>query len=349
MVRTVVLTAHVALFKIRGIVVGKSLVRPMHVTVAVQGWRPLLCAVGLALGLIACGSSATTSVTGPTPVKCQVTLTNSSASFSSGGGSGIVTVTTSRECSWSASASGSWIHINGGQSGQGDGSVAYTVDANGAASRRQANVIVNDQSSPVSQDAAPCRYDVSAPDGSLGAAGGQAAIDIRTQDECRWTAASNATWATIAPASGQGSSTLALTAAPNSGPERTVTLTIGPDSVVLRQLSPAAPAPAPNPPSPAPEPSPGPSPAPAPAPVPPPPSPTPAPNPIVDLTGRVSQLSGRCPTISFTVSSTKVQTTTATSFQGGSCKDVSNKDTVSVHGEQQPNGVVIAGVVALQR
>ena len=342
------LTPCAAHFGISRIFFELRVVRAMHVTAAVQVSRPLLCAGGLSLVLIACGSSATTNVTGPTPVKCQVTLSNSSGSFSSDGGTGTVAVSAPRECAWSASASGSWIHISGGQSGQGDGSVAYSVDANGAAAARQANVVVNGLSSPVAQNAAPCRYDVSAPDSSVGAAGGQMTIDMRTQDGCGWSAASNAAWATIAPSSGKGSSMLALTAAPNSGPERTVTLTIGPDNVVLRQLSPAAPMPAPNPPAPAPEPSPSPTPSPGPAPVP-PPAPTPTPNPIVDLTGRVSQVSGRCPTISFTLNSTKIQTTEATTFQGGSCKDVSNKDTVTVHGEQQPNGSVIASVLTLQK
>ena len=314
----------------------------MHAAVVVQVWRPLLCSVGLALGLIACGSSATTNVTGPTAIKCQVTLANSSGTYSSGGGSGTVTVSTSRDCAWSASTSGVWLHITRGQSGQGDGTVAYTVDANADPVARQANVVINDQQAHVGQDPAACQYTVVPSTDSLAAAGGQTAIDVRTHDACRWTAADDASWASIAPQSGQGSATLALTAAPNPGPERTVTLTIAADHVVLRQLSPqtapAAPAPAP-----APNPGPGPSPAPAPSPA---PTPSPTPNPTVTIIGQVDQLAGQCPTISFTLNKkTRVQTTSETDFPGAPCKRISNHDIVTVRGTQQANGTVIADVV----
>jgi hypothetical protein len=322
----------------------------MHVTVAVQAWRPLLCAIGLSVALTACGSSATTNVTGPTAInQCQVTISNSTGNFGAAGGNGTVTVTTSRECAWSASASTGWVHITDGQSGQGEGRVSYSVDANAAATSRQATVIVNGQSSPLAQAGAPCQFDVSAANTPLAAAGGQMPIDMRTQDGCRWTAAADATWATVSPASGQGAATLALIAAPNSGPERTVTLTVGSDSLVLRQLSAPTPTPAPNP-SPAPSPAPAPSPSPAPQPPPTPvPTPPPAPNPIIELTGRVSQLSGQCPTLSFVLDTTKVLTTPDTTFQKGPCKDVSNSDTLTVRGEQQSDGSVVASVVTLKR
>lgn len=342
------LTLRAARFGIRCAFFGLRMVRAMHVTVAVQVWRPLLCASGLSLGVIACGSSATTNVTGPTPVKCQVTLSNSAQNFGAAGGSGTVAVTTSRDCAWSASASGGWVHITGSQSGQGEGSVSYSVDANAAPAPRQATVIVNNQSSSVAQAAAACQFDVLAPNTPFAAVGGQMSIDLRTQDTCRWTAAADASWATISPASGQGGATLALVAASNAGPERTVTLTVGSDRVVLRQLSAPAPIPAPNPPSPGPGPSPAPSPAPQPSPTP-APNPPPAPNPVIDLTGRVNQLSGKCPTLSFSLDTTKVLTTANTTFQRGPCKDVSEHDTLLVHGEQQPDGSVVAFTVTLKQ
>ena len=316
---------------------------------AVQVWRPLLCAVGLALGLIACGSSAKTSVTGPTAVKCQVTLTNSSGNFGANGGSGTVNVSTSRECAWSASASGNWIHITSGDSGQGEGTVAYKVDANADPVSRRGDVAVNDQQAQFGQDAAPCRYDVSPAVDALAANGGQTAIQITTHDGCRWTAAADASWATVTPQSGQGSATVALIAAPNAGPERTLTLTIGTDSVVLRQLSapttPAGPAPTPGP-NPGPAPSPTPAPAPGPAPAPPPPGPIP--NPIVEVTGAVDQLKGGCPNISFTLDrQTRVVTTAATDFQS-SCKNIKNRDIVTVRGQQQLDGTLLADTVIEQ-
>jgi hypothetical protein len=280
-----------------------------------------------------------------------VTVTNPSGSFGPDGGSGSVAVSTTRECAWSASASGAWIHLTSGQSGQGEGTVGYRVDANADPVARHAAVSVNGQQAPVAQDAAPCRYDVALSTDSVAASGGRTTADVRTHAACRWTAAANASWMTISPQSGQGPGTIGLTAAPNIGPERTVTLTIGPDSVVLRQLSPPlqpaapAPAPAPNPP-PGPAPTPAPQP-PAPAPQPPPaPAPTPAP---IDITGKIGQLKGSCPVISFAIDHTQVETTAATDFSPGSCKDIKNKDTVTVRGLQQPDGTVIADSVVEQK
>jgi hypothetical protein len=289
-------------------------------------------------------------VTGPTAVKCQVTLTNSSGNFGANGGSGSVNVSTSRECAWSASASGTWIHITSGDSGQGDGTVAYTVDANADPVSRRGTVAVNDQQAQFGQDAAPCRYDLSPAADALAANGGQTPIQVSTHDGCRWTAAADASWATVTPQAGQGSATIALIAAPNSGPERTLTLTIGTDSLVLRQLSaaqlPAAPAPTPGPnPGPAPSPTPAPAPNPSPAPGPPPPPPGPTPSPIIEVTGHVDQLKGGCPNISFTVDkNTLVRTTAATDFQSA-CKDIKNRDTVTVSGLQQLDGTILADTV----
>ena len=290
-------------------------------------------------------------MTGPTAVKCQVTLTNSSGNFGANGGSATVSVSTSRECAWSASASGNWVHITSGDSGQGDGTVAYTVDANTDPVSRRGTVAVNGQQAQFGQDAAPCRYDVSPAADALAANGGQTPIQVSTHDGCRWTAAADASWATVTPQSGQGSATIALIAAPNSGPERTLTLTIGTDSVVLRQLSapqaPAAPAPTPAP-NPGPAPSPTPAPAPSPSPGPPPPAPGPIPSPIIEVTGQVDQMKGGCPNISFTIDKTPVRTTAATDFQSA-CKDIKNRDTVTVRGLQQVDGSILADTVVEQK
>lgn len=315
----------------------------------VRLWGSLLCSAGLAAGLVGCGSSASTNVTGPTAVKCQVTLTNPSSTFAADGGSGSVTVSTSRECAWSASSSGTWIHITSGESGQGEGTVAYTVAGNADPVARHGDIVVNNQQAQISQDAAPCRYEVFPAVEALAPTGGQTTVQIKTNELCRWSAAADASWATITPQSGQGSAMLALIAAPNAGPERTVTLTIGTDSVVLRQLSapttPAAPAPAPGP-NPGPAPSPTPAPAPTPAPT---PTPAPAPNPVVEVTGRVDGLKGSCPTISFTVDrNTRVQTTALTVFDAGACKDIRNHDTVTVRGVQQEDGTILADTVTEQ-
>ncbi|HEX6465259.1 MAG TPA: BACON domain-containing carbohydrate-binding protein, partial [Vicinamibacterales bacterium] len=138
--------------------------------------RPLLFALTIAAALsTACGSSGVTDTTGPTPTHCQISVTNSSSSFGASGGEGTLTVNVPRECSWSAASQAGWITITSGNNGQGDGSVKYQVAANADPVARRSSITVGDQQASVAQDAAPCRYDVSAPGNPIAASGGDAA------------------------------------------------------------------------------------------------------------------------------------------------------------------------------
>jgi hypothetical protein len=295
--------------------------------------RSLLFALALtAAATSACGSSATTSVTAtaPTQTRCQPSLTISSSSFGADGGTGAVSIGVARECSWTATTQAAWIQITSSATGQGDGSVAFRVGANADPVTRNSTITVGDQSSRVTQGAAPCRFDVSGPAGAIAASGGQASIDVRTNAVCSWTAASNAPWATVSPASGQGTAEIVLTAATNTGPERTVTLTVAQQQMVVRQMSPPAPAPPAPAPAPAPTPTPTPTPAP-PTPTPPPPAPPPPPK-VVDFDGKVDHLSGVCPEVAFTADDQPVRANASTTYKKGTCRDLKNGTKVSGSG-----------------
>lgn len=58
---------------------------------------------------------------------CPVTILPSSASFPQPGGTGNVTVTAPDGCEWEAESNSEWIVITGGTSGNGSGTVTYTV------------------------------------------------------------------------------------------------------------------------------------------------------------------------------------------------------------------------------
>jgi uncharacterized protein DUF5666 len=104
------------------------------------------------------------------------------------------------------------------------------------------------------------------------------------------------------------------------------------------------PPPAPEPPKPTPTPPP---PSPEPPKPTPPPTPDPAPAPTVTISGTVSGLSGTCPSLTFSVSSTKVQTTASTTFAGKGCGDLKNGDTVGLAGTKQNDGSIIATYVSI--
>jgi hypothetical protein len=313
---------------------------------------------------VSCGSSASTSVTvtGPSGTRCQPSISTSSSSFAADGGTGTVTIGVARECEWNASTQAAWIQLTSGTTGQGAGTVTFRVAANADPVSRHGLVMVNDQSKDLTQGGAPCRFDVSAPP-AIAATGGQAGLDVRTHQACSWSAATNASWISVNPASGQGTARLTVTVTPNTGPERTATLNVGQNQIVLRQesapLAPPAPAPAPAPqpvppptptptptptpePTPAPTPPPTPAPTPTPTPAPPTPPPTPAPEPEpgpstdIEVKGRVDNVFGSCPDLWFSVDRQFVHVTEETDYpKKDSCGDIRERREVTVTGTEQ--------------
>ena len=348
---------------------GESLVR--------KRFRPLLFLGGAfaSLTVVACGSSATTTVTGPTAARCQASITNSSPSFGPAGGTGEVKIAVARECGWTASSPSPWVAITAGGEGQGDGTVTYRVNANADPIARKAAIVIGEQHADVAQDPAPCRYTISAPSAPLPGTGGTAVVDLRTHSACNWTASADAAWVTLNPSSGHGDTSIRIEAGPNTGSDRAATLTIGDDRVVVHQtpapVTPGptpvppttptptpTPTPAPTPPPPTPTPTPTPPPPtptptpppPTPTPTPPPPAPTPTPTPpppppppppveTITLVGKVDNVRGSCPQLSFDLKGFAVRTTSATAFERGPCKDLRDGKDVTVFGEVKEKSV----------
>ena len=90
---------------------------------------------------------------------CSYTLTPAaSLTHPAAGGSGSFAVATSSTCYWEASVSSTanWITITGGQYGQGNGTVNYTVAANNTGATRTGNINVAGQSFLVTQSGVAC-------------------------------------------------------------------------------------------------------------------------------------------------------------------------------------------------
>jgi hypothetical protein len=133
---------------------------------------------------------------------------------------------------------------------------------------------VNGQRLSVSQEPAPCRFELSASGQRVPPAGATGSVNVSSAEGCAWTAASPVPWLTIvAGGSGSGSGTVRYAVAANNGPERSAVLTVAGQQHTVDQD------PAPLPPSPAPPP-----------PTPPPPGPTPPP-PTCDASVSPSSLS----------------------------------------------------------
>ena len=66
-----------------------------------------------------------------------------------------------------------------------------------------------------------------------------------------------------------------------------------------------------------------------------------------ELKGAVSNLTGSCPTLTFTVQPTTVKTTSATRFKDGRCTRIANGTRVEVEGTRQADGTIVATKVEI--
>lgn len=67
-----------------------------------------------------------------------------------------------------------------------------------------------------------------------------------------------------------------------------------------------------------------------------------------DLEGTVSNRSGSCPTLTFTVQATTIKTNSATKFDSGQCAQVVNGVKVEVEGTRQTDGTLVAKDVEIK-
>ena len=86
---------------------------------------------------------------------CSYAVSPASASFAASGGTGSATVTASAGCVWVSTSGASWISVNSGSAGTGNGNVTYSVGANTAAMQRTGTLTIAGQTLMVSQAAAP--------------------------------------------------------------------------------------------------------------------------------------------------------------------------------------------------
>jgi hypothetical protein len=87
-------------------------------------------------------------------VACSYSLSATSAAFAAAGGSSTVSVTATPCCLWTASSGASWIVINAGAGGSGNGTVYYSVAANPSTSTRAGTMTIAGQTFTVTQAAA---------------------------------------------------------------------------------------------------------------------------------------------------------------------------------------------------
>jgi BACON domain-containing protein len=319
--------------------------------------RQLAAALTAGLAAAATGCTTTqTSTTAPSADRCAVSVNATPTSFGAGGGAGSLTIVTARDCTWSASADATWVSIGGEKTGQGEATLSYSVAPNPVPSSRSSSIVVASQRAALTQAAAPCTFTLSRTADTVAAAGGALTVQVATLAGCHWTAATSDTWIRIASGgTGDATGIVGLAVSANAGDARVGHVNIGGQTYTVNQNAAPPPAPAPPPP-PAPTPTPPPAPTPPPSPPPspsptPPPAPTPTPPPPTGgqqatFSGKVTDVSGSCPTLTFSAGGRTVKTTRDTRFSGISCKDVAGGGKkVEGDGITDTSGAIVASTV----
>ena len=175
-------------------------------------------------------------------VSCSYALSPLSSNVGSGSGSGSFTMTAPAGCAWAASTTYAWIHTT--SSGSGNGTVNYTVDANGTTSARSGTITAGGQSFTVSQAAVTCTYSLAASSASFNSAANGGSVGVTATAGCNWTITNPNSWITVTSgAGGTGNGTVNYTISGNSSASsRSGALTIAGQSFTVNQSGNLAPA-----------------------------------------------------------------------------------------------------------
>jgi hypothetical protein len=168
---------------------------------------------------------------------CSFTVSPASRSVPSTGGTSTFGVTAANGCDWTASTPTSWITITGGASGDGNGTVSFSVGENTSTSQRSGSLTIAGDPVTVTQAGQGCSYTVTPDERTLQAGGGTSTFTVTAPAGCAWTATEQSSWITIdSGGSGNGPGTVTFTAANYTGTtERTATMTIAGQTVDIVQ------------------------------------------------------------------------------------------------------------------
>jgi hypothetical protein len=163
------------------------------------------------------------------PGSCAINISPINQDIPAAGGNGTVSVTAAADCGWTSSSPVTWITVTSGATGTGNGTVMFTVGANGGPART-ASLAIGDQLFMVNQadvNTPVCNFTILPATASVSAAGGNVPVTIQAGSTCSWTTASHADWLTVDGAdSGTASGSVMIVVAANTGAARTGTVTI---------------------------------------------------------------------------------------------------------------------------
>lgn len=167
---------------------------------------------------------------------CVYSLPSSSVAAAAGGGGANFTLSTSNgNCPWNATSNAPWL-TGVSASGNGSASVAYTVAAN-LGPARSGTITAGGQTFTVHQ-ADGCVTTLPSASTTVAVTGESKSFAINlSAPTCTWTANGAAPWLSAVTPAGTGNGNVSFTAAANSGPARSATISAGGQTFSISQAS----------------------------------------------------------------------------------------------------------------
>jgi hypothetical protein len=160
-------------------------------------------------------SGATLTIT-QAGIACNIALNPTSVVLTSAGTTASVTVMAPAGCPWSSSSNVPWVTVTSSGSGEGNGSVQYTVAPNSTSFTRLGTLTIGGRGLLVSQAASSCSATLSSNGVSVGPQAQSVGVNVTVSEDCAWTATSSVSWINVSGGA-SGSGTAALSIAENTG------------------------------------------------------------------------------------------------------------------------------------
>lgn len=159
---------------------------------------------------------------------CAISLSPTNRSHGHGAATNSVVVNTAPGCVWDAVNTNGWISLQGATSGAGSNLLTYVVAANPSSVPRVGVITVNESSTVITQNGAPCTPDL-VPNSELHTAAAEVGnVALSLPIGCAWSVVNTNPWVvSVSPASGSGGTNISYVLATNlNGNARTGTLLI---------------------------------------------------------------------------------------------------------------------------
>src|SRR5579859_4279755 len=159
---------------------------------------------------------------------CTFTLSANPRTFPQTGGAGVLSiVASSGTCARIVSSTMSWITIDFGQQGTGNGSAGFTVAPDTDTPMRTGSITVGQQSITITQTGPACNFAINPRSANLSPLAQNGSFALSGLSGCTWNASSNASWIQVTSAeSGMGPANIGYAVQANPGISRSGTITV---------------------------------------------------------------------------------------------------------------------------